>query len=271
MNYFLQTCRCCWGHWETENGPLPPPQTHVDKSSDDDAWFCMNNQQIGGPQEPCRFPSHSTTIHRHCHQFVHSMHPQCNQAPSLHHSFLDYVSNDTFLCFSFSLPLIWWVCWPRLHCTYAMQDTNKQAASQNEDPREHRLKLLTTRREALSLYREIMRITALFDWRNEQGMVWYVSLLLPQWALRRCRHYFHSQIIIQNAGGMCWEKALEKSLKWPVTNETQNWYVFYCWCVFFFPFPSCQWAPLPRDDDWLVACSMEHCRQHHHSLALVER
>ena len=84
-----------------------------------------------------------------------------------------------------------------------MQDTNKQAASQNEDPREHRLKLLTTRREALSLYREIMRITALFDWRNEQGMVWYVSLLLPQWALRRCRHYFHSQIIIQNAGGMC--------------------------------------------------------------------
>jgi hypothetical protein len=34
--------------------------------------------------------------------------------------------------------------------------------------------LLTTRREALSLYREIMRITALFDWPNETGRLWYV-------------------------------------------------------------------------------------------------
>ena len=32
--------------------------------------------------------------------------------------------------------------------------------------------LTTTRREALSLYREIMRITALFDWPNERGDVW---------------------------------------------------------------------------------------------------
>ncbi len=32
--------------------------------------------------------------------------------------------------------------------------------------------LTTTRREALSLYREIMRITALFDWPNERGEVW---------------------------------------------------------------------------------------------------
>ncbi|KAI8105235.1 hypothetical protein M9435_000403 [Picochlorum sp. BPE23] len=32
--------------------------------------------------------------------------------------------------------------------------------------------ILTTRREALSLYREIMRITALFDWPNEQGVLW---------------------------------------------------------------------------------------------------
>jgi hypothetical protein len=32
--------------------------------------------------------------------------------------------------------------------------------------------LTTTRREALSLYREIMRITALFDWPNEQGVIW---------------------------------------------------------------------------------------------------
>lgn len=32
--------------------------------------------------------------------------------------------------------------------------------------------VLTTRREALSLYREIMRITALFDWPNETGRLW---------------------------------------------------------------------------------------------------
>ena len=32
--------------------------------------------------------------------------------------------------------------------------------------------LTTTRREALSLYREIMRITALFDWPNERGELW---------------------------------------------------------------------------------------------------
>jgi len=32
--------------------------------------------------------------------------------------------------------------------------------------------LTTTRREALSLYREIMRITALFDWPNERGEPW---------------------------------------------------------------------------------------------------
>lgn len=33
-------------------------------------------------------------------------------------------------------------------------------------------RILTTRREALSLYREIVRITALFDWPNEQGIPW---------------------------------------------------------------------------------------------------
>jgi len=32
--------------------------------------------------------------------------------------------------------------------------------------------LTTTRREALSLYREIMRITTLFDWPNERGEIW---------------------------------------------------------------------------------------------------
>ena len=35
--------------------------------------------------------------------------------------------------------------------------------------------LLTCRREALSLYREILRISALFDWPNEQGVLWYVG------------------------------------------------------------------------------------------------
>ena len=32
--------------------------------------------------------------------------------------------------------------------------------------------LTTTRREALSLYREIMRITTLFDWPNDRGEIW---------------------------------------------------------------------------------------------------
>jgi len=39
--------------------------------------------------------------------------------------------------------------------------------------------ITTTRLEALSLYREIMRITALFDWPHPQsGVPWYVQNVL---------------------------------------------------------------------------------------------
>ncbi|PSC70812.1 complex 1 family LVR family (ISS) [Micractinium conductrix] len=34
------------------------------------------------------------------------------------------------------------------------------------------LRLLTTRREALALYREIWRVTALFDWPDDKGRLW---------------------------------------------------------------------------------------------------
>lgn len=37
-----------------------------------------------------------------------------------------------------------------------------------------RSQIVTTRREALSLYREICRLTALFEWPNEQGVPWQV-------------------------------------------------------------------------------------------------
>ena len=53
------------------------------------------------------------------------------------------------------------------------QDKNTKSVDENGQPR-----LLTTRREALSLYREIVRITALFEWPNDQGRPWYVETLL---------------------------------------------------------------------------------------------
>lgn len=34
--------------------------------------------------------------------------------------------------------------------------------------------LTTSRREALALYREILRTTQLFTWTNEKGVPWYV-------------------------------------------------------------------------------------------------
>lgn len=36
------------------------------------------------------------------------------------------------------------------------------------------MQLLTTRREALSLYREILRVTRLFVWKDQQGRMWCV-------------------------------------------------------------------------------------------------
>ena len=51
---------------------------------------------------------------------------------------------------------------------------NAQDTTTRRRKDEDRNRILTTRREALSLYREIVRITALFDWPNEQGVPWYV-------------------------------------------------------------------------------------------------
>lgn len=47
---------------------------------------------------------------------------------------------------------------------------DKQTYRRRED--ESPFRLLTTRREALALYREIWRISALFDWPNERGRLW---------------------------------------------------------------------------------------------------
>lgn len=47
-----------------------------------------------------------------------------------------------------------------------------------QEAKGHRLPsagLTTSRREALALYREILRTTRLFTWTNEQGVPWYES------------------------------------------------------------------------------------------------
>lgn len=49
-------------------------------------------------------------------------------------------------------------------------------------------RVLTTRREALSLYREILRITALFEWRNEQGVPWCAPSAAPAPCIRPPPH-----------------------------------------------------------------------------------
>lgn len=49
-----------------------------------------------------------------------------------------------------------------------MQDKKTYRRREEESP----LRLLTTRREALALYREIWRISALFDWPDERGRLW---------------------------------------------------------------------------------------------------
>lgn len=48
----------------------------------------------------------------------------------------------------------------------ALQD--KGYRRKDESP----LRVLTTRRESLSLYREILRLTGLFVWRDDQGRLW---------------------------------------------------------------------------------------------------
>jgi hypothetical protein len=37
--------------------------------------------------------------------------------------------------------------------------------------------LTTSRREALALYRDILRTTRLFTWTNEQGVPWYALIV----------------------------------------------------------------------------------------------
>lgn len=55
-----------------------------------------------------------------------------------------------------------------------MQDKQTYRRREDESP----FRLLTTRREALALYREIWRISALFDWPNERGRLWWAALPL---------------------------------------------------------------------------------------------
>lgn len=65
-----------------------------------------------------------------------------------------------------------------------MYHVNAQDTTTRRRKDEDRNRVLTTRREALSLYREIVRITALFDWPNEQGVPWYVhECLVWVWLL----------------------------------------------------------------------------------------
>ena len=55
---------------------------------------------------------------------------------------------------------------PSLPCP--LQDKTTQRRREDESP----FRLLTTRREALGLYREIWRVSALFDWPDNQGRIW---------------------------------------------------------------------------------------------------
>ncbi|KAI7844439.1 hypothetical protein COHA_001986 [Chlorella ohadii] len=50
------------------------------------------------------------------------------------------------------------------------ESIDKTTFRRRED--ESPFRLLTTRREALALYREIWRITALFDWPDQNGRLW---------------------------------------------------------------------------------------------------
>ncbi|KAL4451852.1 hypothetical protein ABPG75_007514 [Micractinium tetrahymenae] len=50
------------------------------------------------------------------------------------------------------------------------ESLDKTSYRRRED--EPPFRLLTTRREALALYREIWRISALFDWPDERGRLW---------------------------------------------------------------------------------------------------
>ena len=55
-----------------------------------------------------------------------------------------------------------------LHILPRPQDKTTVRRREDESP----FRLLTTRREALALYREIWRVTALFDWPDDKGRLW---------------------------------------------------------------------------------------------------
>lgn len=54
----------------------------------------------------------------------------------------------------------------------ALIEENLDKATYRRREDESPFRLLTTRREALALYREIWRISALFDWPDERGRLW---------------------------------------------------------------------------------------------------
>ena len=54
--------------------------------------------------------------------------------------------------------------------------------------------LTTSRREALALYREILRTTRLFTWTNAQGVPWYVFVI--GFGIRMCEHVAKRRILL---------------------------------------------------------------------------
>jgi hypothetical protein len=48
----------------------------------------------------------------------------------------------------------------------------RPARRRKEDAPQHHPRVLTARREALALYREVLRYSNLFVWRDERGRVW---------------------------------------------------------------------------------------------------
>lgn len=51
--------------------------------------------------------------------------------------------------------------------------------------------VLTTRREALALYRDVLRISSLFNWPDQEGRIWYVVRMgAPTFSHGRCVFFF---------------------------------------------------------------------------------
>ena len=99
-----------------------------------------------------------------------------------------------------------------------VQDTTTR---RRKDENFHRI--LTTRKEALSLYREIVRITALFDWPNEQGIPWCECIIIPRLSLIAFYSAYKTCATLLNSGGMYCERAPGNSLRRRDTRATQKW------------------------------------------------